>query len=307
MWVVARRAAVLGVIDAAGRRAATINAMQIRAMTEADIEATVALMVAGGWGERRPFMELALAAPSCKPLVGTVDGRVVATGLATVNGDAGWVGSIFVDPALRGQGLGRAMTEEVCRRLEAAGCETLALIASELGRPIYERMGFRIDGWYQVHRAAPLPTPPVPPPGARLRPMLPADLERVSALDRRATGEDRSVLLGSLVDRGWVLENEDGGADGRLRGFLVAIKTDSGALVAPDPADALVLLDQLRFLGSDRTEFVRATVLDVHVPGRRLLAGAGWEFGFQVPRMLRGPAIVLDPSLLWGLLGFAFG
>jgi GNAT superfamily N-acetyltransferase len=281
--------------------------MQIRDMTEADIDAAVAMMVAGGWGERRPFMEAVLAVPCCEPLVGTVDGRVVATGLVTVNGAVGWVGSIFVDPAMRGRGLGRAMTEEVCRRLEAAGCETLALIASELGRPIYERMGFRIDGWYQVHRAAPLPSPPVPPPGVRLRPMLPADLERVGALDRRATGEDRSVLLGSLVDRGWVLEDGDGGAGGRLRGFLVAINADSGALVAPDPADALVLLHQLRFLGSGRTGVVRSVVLDVHVPGRRLLAETGWEWSFQTPRMLRGPAIVLDPSLIWGVLGFAFG
>ena len=69
---------------------------EIRDMTEADIEPAVAMYKAGGWGERSDFMRWVLANPATQPLVGVRDGSVVATGMATVNGRVGWIGSIFV-------------------------------------------------------------------------------------------------------------------------------------------------------------------------------------------------------------------
>lgn len=281
-----------------------MSEFEIREMTEADIDAAVELRHSGGWDERRSSLELTLATANCRPLVGVRDGAIVATGQGVVNGPVGWVGSIFVDARLRRQGLGGAMTEEVCRGLESAGCRTLALIASDLGRPIYEKMGFRIDATYQIHEAAPLPTAPAPPPGTALRRMRPADMDRVGELDFRATGEDRRALLGALVDRGWLLETDDGQV---LLGFLVSIQSGSAALIAPNPDDAACLLDLLRHLADGRTRAVRAAVVSSHTAGLRLLETRGWTGAFEMPRMLRGPAIAWDPTLIWSLLGFAFG
>ena len=281
-----------------------MTALEIRDMTGADVEAAVALLHSGGWDERRPFLELMLATPSCRPLVGTLDGRIVATGQGVVNGQAGWVGSIFVAPEQRRHGYGRAITEEVCRGLEAAGCRTLALIASDLGRPIYEKIGFRVDAMYEIHEATPLGAAPAPPPGTTLRPMRRADLDRVGALDSRATGEDRRGLLAALIDRGWLLETADGE---ELLGFLASIQPESGAVVAPDPDDATCLLDLLRFLASGRTTTVRAAAVDGDAAGLRTLRDRGWTPAFRTPRMLRGPVLAWDPTLIWSLLGFAFG
>ena len=281
-----------------------MTAFEIREMTAADVEPAVELLNAGGWVERRPFLELMLANAACRPVVGTMDGDIVATGQGVANGPVGWVGSIFVRPDLRRHGYGRAVTEEVCRGLEAAGCRTLALIASDLGRPIYEKMGFRIDATYQIFEAAPLPAAPTPPPGTALRRMRPGDVDRVGVLDFRATGEDRRGLLGALTDRGWVLETDDG-TD--LLGFVVSIQPDSAALIAPDPDDAACLLDLLRHLAAGRARTVRAAAANGHPAGRRLLLERGWAPAFETPRMLRGPAPAWDPTLIWSLLGFAFG
>src|SRR5664280_1789552 len=70
--------------------------------------------------------------------------RIVGTGVPTVSGRVGWVGTIWVAPALRGRGLGRALTEAVIEQLEDSGCWTLVLVATEAGRPVYERLGFEI-------------------------------------------------------------------------------------------------------------------------------------------------------------------
>jgi GNAT superfamily N-acetyltransferase len=280
--------------------------LQIRAMTPADTEPVLALYRTGHWVERRPFLERVLAMPVCQPIVGTLDGAVVGTGLATVNGSVGWVGSIFVHPDYRHRTFGRALTDAVCERLEAAGCRTLALIASEYGRPLYLKMGFRIDAVHQVFEAAPSATSLALLPGKTLRRMRPDDIDRVGALDRRATGEDRRGLLGGLVDEGWLLEAGDS-PGGELLGFLISIMPESGTIVAPDPEDAACLLDLLRNRAAGRTKVARAVVVGTHTAGMQLLAERGWAQTFSTPRMLRGPGIDWDPTLIWSVLGFAFG
>ena len=276
--------------------------MDIRDMAAADIDAAVQLYRSGGWGERRSFLEKLLASPCCQSLAGVRDGALVATGLATVNGPVGWIGMIFVDPSLRSRGLGRAMTEAVCARLDAAGCTTQALIASEYGQPLYEKMRFRIDAWYQMLEAAPLENAPKPPPGTTLRRMRPRDLDRVGRLDFRATGEDRRALLGPLSESGWLLEAGD-----ELLGFLIQILPQSAALIAPDPQDAACLLDLMRHLGMGRTKTVRAAIVRGNEPAQRLLEKSGWSPVFATPRMLRGKSIPWEPGLVWSILGFSFG
>lgn len=275
--------------------------LQIRDMTVGDIDAAVALYRSGGWGERRSFLERILANPNCQSLAGVRDGAIVATGLATVNGPVGWVGMIFVDPSLRSRGFGRALTEAVCARLDAAGCATQALIASEYGRPLYEKMGFRIDAWYQMMEAPPLEDAPTPPPGTTLRPIRPDDIDRVGRLDFRATGEDRRSLLGPLSGSGWLLEAGD-----ELLGFLIGTP-HAAALIAPNPPDAAYLLDLLRHLGSASGHDVRAAVVLGREGAIQQLESSGWSRAFATPRMLRGESIPWEPALIWGLLGFSFG
>ncbi len=276
--------------------------LEIRPMTPADIEPAVAIHRAGGWGERRDFLEWELANPVIGMLVGIRDGSLVATASASIHGPVGWVGSIFVDVSMRSRGYGRAMTEAACDLIDLAGCRTQALLASTFGKPLYDDMGFRVDEQYQILEAGPVVTPPTPPPGRILRPMGPDDLERVLALDRRATGENRGGLLNSLVGSGWVIES-----DGKLGGFLMSILPASGAIVAPAAEDATCLLDQLRHLATGRTETVHAAIPLVHESGRRALEQCGWSPTFQTPRMLRGPGVDWDPTLIWSVLGFAFG
>ncbi len=275
---------------------------EIRDMTADDLAPVGAMYVAGGRDDRREFFEWVLANPAIQPLVGLRNGSLVATGMATINGRIGWVGSIFVDRTMRSQGYGRAMTEAVCARLDAAGCETQALIASEHGKPLYESMGFRVDELYQILEAEPVATGPTPPPGTTLRLMRRGDVSRVGELDFRATGEDRRRLLGSLVGHAWVLE-----ADGDLLGFVGSILPGSGAVVAPKINHAACLLEQLRYAGRGRTKSVRAAVPATNLAGLDGLQRLGWSSTFRAPRMLRGPDIPWEPALIWSVLGFAFG
>jgi predicted N-acetyltransferase YhbS len=49
-------------------------------------------------------------------------------------------------PEARRHGLGRALTEAAIARLHERGASTVLLFATDMGRPLYERLGFVIEG-----------------------------------------------------------------------------------------------------------------------------------------------------------------
>jgi GNAT superfamily N-acetyltransferase len=87
---------------------------------------------------------------SCECYVGYIDGRPVASSaLMTSDGVAG-VYNVGCVPDARKRGLGEAMTWHAISRGGELGCDIASLQASEMGRPIYERMGFRLVAPYRT-------------------------------------------------------------------------------------------------------------------------------------------------------------
>jgi GNAT superfamily N-acetyltransferase len=84
-----------------------------------------------------------LGRPDCVVYVGFADGSPVASALGWRTGRTIGVYSIATVPSARRRGYGAAMTARVVADGIDAGCDVAALQASEMGRPIYERQGFR--------------------------------------------------------------------------------------------------------------------------------------------------------------------
>src|SRR5437867_12848519 len=126
-------------------------------MTTTDLDAAVTAILADDWGDRRAWFEFALASPACQAfVVEDGDRGVVGTGVLTVHGQVGWIGTIWVASSMRRRGLGLALTEATLQAGEAAGCQTFVLVATETGRLLYERLGFEVQSWYRTMEA---PTP----------------------------------------------------------------------------------------------------------------------------------------------------
>ena len=139
---------------------------------------------------RPPTVHTAVAEdPDGHFLVAERDGAIVGTGASVGFGPTGWIGGIAVAPEARGERLGQALTEAV---IEALGPrETLLLLASDAGRPIYERLGFEVEDRYAVFWSPPDAAPA--PDG--LRRLTAADRDAVLALDARVTGETRTLAV----------------------------------------------------------------------------------------------------------------
>jgi GNAT superfamily N-acetyltransferase len=278
-------------------------------MTLADVDATSAAILADRWGDRAAWFRFAVEHPRCDVVLAEVDGAPVGTGVATHNGRAAWIGTIWVARAWRGQGLGRALTTATIDAAETGGATTLILVATDAGRPLYERLGFEVTSWYRTMeapgRAGDAEDPATGSDGdRRVRAYAPADLEAMRDLDARATGEDRGHLLEAFATPTTTRIVVD--ASGRPGGFLVRPPWGGGATIAPVADDALALLDdrRARYPG-DR--MVRAGVLDTNVAGLERLVQAGWTEAWRAPRLQRGAPLRWTPNAVWGQFNHALG
>lgn len=103
---------------------------------------------AAGFGMPREMVEALYARamlddPALRAFVGYADGQPVATSIAGRNGTTVGIYSVATVPEARGHGYGTAATWHLLRDADP-GWEVAVLQASEMGRPVYERMGFEL-------------------------------------------------------------------------------------------------------------------------------------------------------------------
>lgn len=276
---------------------------RLRPMRPDDLEPAVAAILADDWGDRRSWFGFALGSPACRVVVAEDDGGAIAgTGVVTINGPVGWVGTIWVAPAHRGRGLGSALTQWTIDAADAAACRTLVLVATERGRPLYEQLGFEVQTWYRTMEAPGLPVDSAPA-DPRIRPFRPNDLDAVTALDRLATGEDRREVIAALAtpDGARILDGDDGPA-----GFVIRAPWGGGATVAPSVGDALTILHARR-LASGPDKRVRCGILLENAAGAKALEANGWTEAWRAPRLIRGAPLDWRPEHIWGQFNHAMG
>jgi len=222
-------------------------------MTAAHIAGAVALSRQVDWPHRPDDWELSRSISS--GIVGLAERRVVATIFMTPYGaDAATINMVIVDEALRGQGLGRRLMEH---GLGLAGGRTCALVATQAGLPLYEKLGFATIGEVVKYQGE---APAVAMPDA-IDWAEAADPRRIVALDRLAYGHDRSRLMYALARAAKfavIRDGEDVQAFAAIRDF--GRGQVIGPVVARSDTEARALIDFL--LAHHGGRFVR---VDTHV------------------------------------------
>jgi GNAT superfamily N-acetyltransferase len=231
----------------------------IRRLGPDDLRGCVALSVDRGWSPERAKWSLLLGCAEAFGVDapdGDASGRLAGAVVLTRWGrDLASVGMMLVSARYARRGLGRALMEHV---IGAAGDATVTLFATDMGRPLYETLGFRpvrrcvsFVGTFRPGRTVPGARPAQPGPGAPaevIRPATAADLPSIIAVDQAAFGADRGRVLTWLpgfAERLAVLENGRG-----ISGYAAAWRNLPssaiiGPVVAPDPEAAKRLIAHL--------------------------------------------------------------
>jgi len=124
-------------------------ALDVRRVVDPAGLADHADVLAAGFGMPREWAtsfatESMLAVPEATFYVGYRDGLAVTSGLGVRSGRTIGVYNIATVESARRQGLGAAMTMRVVEDGAAAGCDVAILQASDMGLPVYQRLGFRV-------------------------------------------------------------------------------------------------------------------------------------------------------------------
>lgn len=224
-----------------------------RPVATEDVARLHELAVGVGWPHRpedlRQIISLAKGYVACDE-IGRVGGSALWFPLGE---DAACIGMVITPPRMQSRGAGSWLMQKV---LSDIGKREIFVNATPQAIRLYEQLGFGEYGLgqqMQGHTKAPETPPPVPT-GLALRPLSRVDLPALLALDREASGHDRTaVLLRMLEPADGVLLLDEGGA---AVGYAFSRPFGRGELLGPviarndDEAIALANHFLLRHIGN---------------------------------------------------------
>lgn len=274
----------------------------VRLLAPDDLPLAVRLSTEAGWNQTpQDWLRLIAFAPDgCFGI--ECDGRMVSTATVVRYGrPLGWIGMVLTLDAYRGRGYATRLMRRCLEHCEETDVACVKLDATDMGRPLYQRLGF-VDE-YPVERwlregSGPVPARATPPPAVDFDPTS------ILSLDRAAFGADRGVLLELLRDWGEGHAVEGGYAMSRpgrkWRQF--------GPCVARTEAAAHALAEG--FLRRHGSAPALWDLCPEHPSAPRLAASMGFRPARRLVRMRRGPAVpglAAQSDLVWALAGFEYG
>jgi GNAT superfamily N-acetyltransferase len=116
--------------------------IRVRAMTFEDLTLGLRLKQRVGWNQTAADWARFLSLQPDGCFVAEHDGTAAGTVTSCIFGPVAWVGMMLVEPARRGQGIGRALLTRALEALEAKGVRSVRLDATAMGEPLYLSLGF---------------------------------------------------------------------------------------------------------------------------------------------------------------------
>lgn len=211
----------------------------LQPLTDADVEAGAwELSTLVGWNQQ-PSDWRRLISDSPDGCFKLVDGdKLIGTVTTTLHGQRlAWIGMMLVHPDYRRRGLATDLMMAAIEFLRSRDVATIRLDATPLGRPLYEKIGFRADGSWSRWKAEAVNDLPNGDECPRLIALGAELLE----LDRQAFGADRSAMLRRLAEEGRAVYGAAGYA--MLRPGRIA--SQMGPVVATDPQVASWLVREV--------------------------------------------------------------
>ena len=210
--------------------------LAISRLGPADLDACLALAHDRDWQPERRKWALLFEVGEVYGMRDPDGGLAGSVTLTRYGPELAIVGMMLVASRFGRRGLGRRLMTHV---LAQAGDATVFLYATQLGRPLYEQLGFRAIGEVTTSVGRFTGTP-----AGRTRPAGEHDRDAILALDAAAAGVDRTELLGRyfrLAVQLRVLERQ-----GVMCGFAAAAPNVGnvvvGPLIAPDADAARILI-----------------------------------------------------------------
>lgn len=166
--------------------------MKVLNLESADIDILNQLQPPG-WEDIRSYFYYYISSPSCDSIKICDGERIAAVGTTIRHPDTAWLAHVIVHPDYRNQGLGKKLTSELIDRAYAKNIKTIYLDATDMGFPVYKKLGFETETEY-VHMDGELINQNLTKP-ATVIPFVEKYRDDVLKLDQSTSGENRELIL----------------------------------------------------------------------------------------------------------------
>lgn len=267
----------------------------LRKLTAADVTGAQSLSTEAGWNQTADDwrMLIGLSPQGCIGI--EIDGEIASSAVLTCYGaQLAWIGMVLTRIKYRGRGYAMRLLKECLRLADELGVESVKLDATNLGQPLYEKLGFRaeqpVERWWRAGLQDATASSTQAPPAANWK-----------AADSNAFGVDRSALLAKLAKRNAPLTINDSyllTRAGREISYL-------GPAVCNSQTTARKLIGHALQNPSSGGWFW--DLLLANKPAISLAKELGFEPKRHLLRMVRGKDIRGNEEAIYALAGFELG
>lgn len=125
--------------------------MNIQILKQRDIH-TIAALQPAGWQDITPVIDAYTKTSFCFPVKALLNDKIVGIGTGIVHHEVAWLAHIIVHTDYRNKGIGKAITESLIEAMHHQHCETIYLIATDMGEPVYKKVGFETETEYLCYK-----------------------------------------------------------------------------------------------------------------------------------------------------------
>jgi GNAT superfamily N-acetyltransferase len=271
----------------------------IRRMTADNLRLGLRLSRQAGWNQTMSDWQrfFNLGPEGC--FVAELGRRLVGTTMTFASDRVAWIAMVLVEKNARGKGIGTALLKHALAYLDACKVRTVRLDATHLGRPIYEKLGFKPE--YELVRFE----GKAPSGGAvtSVKNVTPEILKNVIRFDKRMMGENRGKMLRALFEE--FPENMRVLMQGRkLEGFVTMRSGSNTVQVGPCTATFNAGPDLL----TDALNRCAGKVVLIDIPtdnvhAVKIAGSSGLEIQRRFLRMYRGRRIKSNAGTIWASSG----
>lgn len=188
------------------------------------------------WYDIRPIHEFYVQAPYCYTCKAEIGNEMVGAGTVIFHDDVAWLAHILVHENHRKKGIGKAISEHVLNAALNKGLKTVYLKATDLGAPVYTKLGFELETEYLIYKDF---TYEVNMDDSEyIRPYVEGYKEDILALDQAISGENRIDNLCLYLKTGFVYIKDD-----VLKGFYLP-DCGEGLIVSNDKDSGIALIQK---------------------------------------------------------------
>lgn len=186
------------------------------------------------WGDITPAFQFYTTSEFCFPLKVIINNKIIGIGSAIIHKDVAWLGQIIVHQDFRNKGIGKKISQALVDLSKTLHCKTIYLIATDLGAPVYESIGFKTETQYLFFKE--IKTGSQFSTSQFIKPFEEKYKEQVIAMDKRISGEDRLCHLEQHFSKGYIFKE-----GGKAGGYFLPTFGE-GLIIANNPKAGIELM-----------------------------------------------------------------